>query len=172
MKYAKRILPALFALAMAIGMVSCGDDSSSAPAGSSSAAQAASSDVALTDATGKYFTVGVADGWKLVTAEEAGSMMEADFVVKGTAFEATGTYLQISQTTGNIDDWAAQIKNDTYIKYDGEYTYNGIKWYCADKVAGADIDGKIVTVYPQNGADLKDAAVQAMLGSIRWASGS
>ena len=42
----------------------------------------------------------------------------------------------------------------------------------ADRVAGAEIDGKIVLAYPQNGVSLKDEAVEAMLGSIRWANGS
>lgn len=127
--------------------------------------------VSLTDATGKNFTVGVADGWKLMTAEEIGSMTDtADFLVNGDSYDAMGPYIQISQTTGNIDEWVEQTKNDSYVKYDGEYVINGITWYLADRVAGAEIDEKIVTVYPQNGVTLTDPTVQAMMGSIRWAN--
>ena len=166
----KKLVTLAMVLTMVTGLTACGDSSEAGSTAASSSAQADVSSVSLTDATGKNFTVGVADGWKLMTASEIGSMMEtADFLVKGDKYEATGPYLQISQTTGNINDWVEQTKKDTYVKYDGEYEIKGIKWYMADKVAGAEIDGKIVTVYPQNGVSMKDKDVQAMMGSIRWA---
>lgn len=128
------------------------------------------SSVTLTDATGDNFTVGVADGWKLVTAEEIGSFMEGfDWIIKGETYDAMGPYIQIGTTTGNIDEWVEQLKNDIYVKYDKEYIINGVTWYVADRTAGAEIGEKIVTVSPQNGVNLTDVEVQAMMGSIRLA---
>ena len=180
MKKMKKALAVLAALTMMVGMVSCGGNSGSgdtttAAAGSSASSSSGDVDISgvnLTEATAKNFKIKVADGWKLMSASDIGSMMEAaDFLVKGDKWDATAPYIQVGTTTGNITDWAEQTKKDSYVKYDGEYTINGIKWYVADKIAGAEIGGKIVTVTPQNGVDLKDKAVQAMMGNISWASG-
>ncbi|MBQ8913040.1 MAG: hypothetical protein IJ054_03225 [Lachnospiraceae bacterium] len=183
----KKILTITLAFAMCFtALTACGKDNSSSDSNDTTKEQSDSSDnsdsaggntvnvdVALTDATGSTFTIGVADGWKLMTPDDIGSFMEgADFIVKGDTYDAMGEYIQISQTTGSIDEWVEQTKNDSYVTYDGEYNINGITWYMADRVAGAEIDGKIVLAYPQNGVSLKDEAVEAMLGSIRWANGS
>lgn len=180
----KKFLTLTLAVAMCfVGLTACGKDDESKDKKDNATEQADSNDsdggsdvsvdVALTDATGSTFTIGVADGWKLMTPDDIGSFMEgADFLVKGDTYDAMGEYIQISQSTGNINDWVEQTKNDSYVKYDGEYNINGITWYMADKVAGAEIDGKIVLAYPQNGVNLKDDAVKAMLGSVRWASGA
>ena len=175
----KKAIAFLGAAVMALSMASCnGSDSANGgtttAAGSSAGASGGVdiSGVNLTEATAKNFKVKVADGWKLMSASEIGSMMEnADFLVKGDKWDATAPYIQVGTTTGNITDWAEQTKKDIYVKYDGEYTINGIKWYVADKIAGAEIGGKIVTVSPQNGVDLKDKTVQAMMGNISWATG-
>ncbi|MBR5370667.1 MAG: hypothetical protein IK130_00485 [Oscillospiraceae bacterium] len=177
----KKAIVLLGAMVMALNMVSCGGNEpvSGGAATSSCSHQEGTKeiiidDMNLTEAIGKNFKAQVAGGWKLMSASEIGSMTDdADFLVKGDHWDASAPYLQISSTTGNFFDWKQQLKDDPNVKYIGDYGVLGIPgviWRFTDKIAGAEIGGKIVTVTPQNGIDMEDETVMAMIGTICWAN--
>ncbi|MGN0174150.1 MAG: hypothetical protein ACI39F_06895 [Acutalibacteraceae bacterium] len=119
--------------------------------------------------TGDVITVGIPEGWSLVSGTDMNGANSADFICNAEKFEIGDSYLQVTKNSGDISTVQEQLKSgDTFGKYIDDVDLNGNTWYIAEKAAAAMI-GDYACFVSGYECDFSSDEVQQILGSIKWA---
>ena len=150
----KKLFAALVVFAMILSLTACGGSPK------------------LHEVAGGVITASIPSDWCFVSGTDMNGAAGSDYICHTDKFEIGDPYLQVMHEMQNrsIEDLNELFESETvYGKYIGSFTLGETTWYTAEAACAGIIDDKVCLVLSYE-CDFENSEVQAILGSLRWAT--